>query len=77
MMMVFEENYPKVLATSEHGVFAKDYVKPQRARPASHVSTLSVPNVDGFFDGLPASKSKGKRMALMMKEMREQVKYTH
>ena len=65
-----------ILATinPDHGVFAKDFIKPQRARPASNVSALSVPNVDGFFDGLPVSKSKGKRMALMTKEMREQVK---
>lgn len=41
-----------------HEVFAKDYVRPKEEK--QQYSSQMVYNPEGFFDGLPVAKKKGK-----------------
>lgn len=46
----------------EDEIFRKDYLPPARKNAIEEQKTIRVPN--GFFEGLPDSKSKVKRKAL-------------
>jgi hypothetical protein len=67
-----------VIATlcPEDEIFKKDYVPPPRKNLIEEQKTIRVPN--GFFEGLPDSKSKVKRKALhIMGEGRAQQKVAY
>jgi len=57
------------LVNPEHEIFAKGYIPPKEEKPRGNQP--SIPDHQGFFDGLPRTKSKGRLLRINLAAGRE------